>query len=162
MVFSREGMGLILSSLIFAGLDYRPFFEKAIRDGNKIDIQPILKFLDSGDGAKRMETVKLLVDIGDKNAINPLLMHLRRETAPEIKEILIKGIGRTGKKKAIHAIVQVLRETGERDLRLETIRLCHSFLRKDDVSALLLDIREKEEDPLILKELDNLLSTRET
>ena len=111
MMFKKDEMGLILGSLIACDKEYGHFFEKAKKDGKGIDIQPILKLIYVGDVGKRTKAVKLLIDIQDKEMINPLLLHLKEEDDSEIKDLIVKGIGLTGKKKAIIAIINTLRET---------------------------------------------------
>ncbi len=99
MVFSKEEMGIALGSLIHHGKDCRALFEKAKRDGRGIDIQPILKLLYSKNEEKRKNAISLLVDIRDKDMINPLLLHLKEENVLEIRDLVIQGIGFTGKRK---------------------------------------------------------------
>ena len=107
-------MGLILGSLIACDKEYGHLFEKAKKDGRGIDIQPILKLISVGDVGKRTKAIKLLIDIQDKDMINPLLLHLKEEDIFEIKDLIVKGIGLTGKKKAIIAIINTLRELGDK------------------------------------------------
>ena len=121
--------------------EYGHFFEKAKKDGKGIDIQPILKLIPFGDVGKRTKAVKLLIDIRDKAMINPLLLHLKEEDVTEIKNLIVKGIGLTGKKKAIIAIINTLRETGDKQLRLEAIEFFHSLF--GDNSRQILMISEK-------------------
>jgi hypothetical protein len=161
MVFSKEGMGIILGSLIFQGEDFRPFFERARHSDRGIDIQPVLKLIYSEDAQKRSDAVRLLVEIQDKNMVNPLLLHLKKENVLEIKDLLIKGIGLTGKKKAVVAILNILKEIGDGQLRLRAIEFFHALFGKNAMN-LLAEIKEKEEDPLILAKIEELLSTTET
>jgi hypothetical protein len=161
MLFSKEGTGLILSGLISAGEEYRSFVEKANSDGSGIDIQPILKSVYSEDVEVRRQAITLLVEIQDKNMINPLLRHLRKENVQDIRDILIKGMGRTGKKKTMIAIVQALREIGNSGLRLKAIEFFCSLFDKG-AKNLLLHIEETEEDPMVLREVRGLLSKMET
>ncbi|MCX5798078.1 MAG: hypothetical protein NTU90_00680, partial [Proteobacteria bacterium] len=160
MVFSKEDMGWILGSLILQSKDYEHFFEKAKRDGKGIDIQPLLKLLYIDDAEKRGRAVQLLIEIQDKNMINPLLLHLRRENVLEIKNLLIQGIGLTGKKRAIVAIMNTLEEIGDKKLRLKAIEFFYSLFGKN-ARQLLTDIREKEKDPIVLMKIDSLLSKPE-
>jgi hypothetical protein len=158
MVFSKEEMGLILGSLVLQSYEYVYFFEKAKRDGKGIDIQHILKLIHVDDAKKRREAIELLVEIQDKNMINPLLLHLKKENVLEIKDLLIKGIELTGKKKAIVAIMNTLKEIGDRQLRLKAIEFFYSLFGKGG-EKLLIDIKETEDDPIILNKIDSLLST---
>lgn len=160
MVFSKEDMGWILGSLILQSKDYEHFFEKAKRDGKGIDIQPLLKLLYIDNAEKRGRAVKLLIEIQDKNMINPLLLHLRRENVLEIKNLLIQGIGLTGKKRAIVAIMNTLEEIGDKKLRLKAIEFFYSLFG-ENARQLLTDIREKEKDPIVLMKIDSLLSKPE-
>ncbi|MBA4416303.1 MAG: hypothetical protein C0392_00105 [Syntrophus sp. (in: bacteria)] len=160
MVFSKEGAGMILGSLIARGEDYKPLFEKAKHDGKGIDIQPILKLVYSEDEQKRSEAIKLLFDIQDKNMVNPLLLHLKKENVREIQDLLIKGISLTGKKRSIVAIMNTLKEIGESQLRLKAIDFFYSLYGSNGKS-LLIELREKEDDPLVLDEIDRLLSNLE-
>jgi hypothetical protein len=162
IVFSKEEMGLILSSLINQSETYINFLEKAKKDGRGIDIQPILKLLYIEDAEKREEAIKLLIEIQDKDMVNPLLSHLKKENVLEIKDLLIKGISLTGKKKTILAIMNALKEINDRQLRLRAIDFFYSLLDVN-LKDILADIREKEEDPAILMKIDSILSEiRET
>lgn len=162
LVFSKEEMGLILASLILQSRGYIHFFEKAKKDEKGIDIQPILKLLYTDDAGKRGEAIKLLIEIQDKDMVNPLLSHLKKEHAIEIKDLLIKGISLTGKKKAILAIMNALKEINDRQLRLRAIDFFYALL-DGNLKDILTDISEKEEDPIILMKIDSILSKiRET
>jgi len=162
LVFSKEEMGLILASLILESTEYIHFLEKAKKDGKGIDIQPILKLLYAVDAGKRGEAVKLLIEIQDKDMINPLLAHLKKEHVIEIKDLMIKGISLTGKKKAILAIMNALKEINDRHLRLRAIDFFYSLL-DGNLKDILTDIREKEEDPVVLIKIDSILAKiRET
>jgi hypothetical protein len=157
MVFSPEGMGWILSSLIFRSKDYRKFFEKAKHDGSGIDVQPILKLVCLDDTEGRGKAIRLLAAIQDKGAINPLLLHLKEEKAPEIKKALISGVGLTRKKRALVAIINTLQDIGDRQLRLNAIDFLHS-LADGRAKEFLVEIREKEKDPIVLMRIDDLLA----
>ena len=157
LVFSMEEMGLILASLVLQSKDYQVFLDKAKRDGKGIDIQPILKLLYIDDLKKRGEAIKLLVEINDKDMVNPLLSHLKNEHALEIKDLLIKGIGTTGKKKAIFAIMNTLKEINDNQLRLKAIDFFYDLLN-GNFKDILIEIREKEEDQIVLRKIDTILS----
>ena len=131
MIFSREGMGRILGSLISMGENYGPFLEKAKRDNGGVDIHPILKFLLSEDAAERKHAVGILLNIGDKKTVNPLLAHLKNEKVAEIRELIIRGVGSTGKKRRIIAVMRTLREIGDTELRLKAIGFFSSLPRKN-------------------------------
>ena len=162
LVFSKEEMGLILASLILESREYIHFFEKAKKDGKGIDIQPILKLLYTDDAGIRGGAIKLLIEIQDKDMINPLLSHLKKEHVIEIKDLLIKGISLTGRKKAILAIMNALKEIDDRQLRLRAIDFFYTLL-DGNLKDILTDISEKEEDPVILMKIDSILSKiRET
>jgi hypothetical protein len=157
VLFKKDEMGLILGSLIACGKEYECFYEKAKKDGKSIDIQPILKLIYARDVDKRTKAIELLIDIQDKDMINPLLLCLKEEDVPEIRDLVVKGIGLTGKKKAIIAMNNTLRELGDKQLRLESIEFIHSLLG-DNSRQILIDIRETEEDESIVKAIDQLLS----
>ncbi len=157
LVFSKEEMGLMLASLINQSRSYAAFFDKANNDGRGIDIQPLLKMLYMDDPEKRGEAIKLLIDIQDKDMVNPLLFHLKNEHVLEIKDLLIKGIGLTGKKKAIFAIMNTLKEINDSQLRLRAIDFFYTLLN-GNLKDILIDIREKEEDPAVLLKIDSILS----
>ena len=157
MIFKKDEMGLILGSLIVCDKEYGYFFEKAKKDGKGVDIQPILKLIYARDVDTRTKAIKLLIDIQDKAMINPLLLHLKEEDVFEIKDLVVKGIELTGKKKAIIAIMNTLRELGDKQLRLEAIEFFHSLFG-DNSRQMLIDIRETEEDQSIVKRIDQLLS----
>ncbi|HBA53123.1 MAG TPA: hypothetical protein DCZ04_01330, partial [Syntrophorhabdus aromaticivorans] len=103
------------------------------------------------------EAVKLLVESRDKRMVNPLLQHLRQEDVPEIKKLLIKGIGLVGKKGAFLAIINTLREIGDRQLQLKAIDFFYS-MSDGKAEEFLVDIREYEKDPIVLTKIDSLLS----
>jgi hypothetical protein len=157
MIFKKDEMGLILGSLITYGKEHSLFFEKAKKDGRGVDIQPILKMIYDRNIDKRTKAIKLLIDIQDKDMINPLLLHLKEEDVFEIRDLIVKGIGLTGKKKAIIAIINTLRELDDKQLRLETVEYFHSLFG-DNSHQILIDIRETEEDQSIVKRIDQLLS----
>jgi len=157
MIFTKEEMGLVLGSIVDLLNDPSHFFEKAKRDGKGIDVQPVLKFLYSDDIEKRKKAIALLVDIQDRNMINPLLHHLRQENVLEIRDLVIKGIGLTGKKKAMIAIMNTLNEIGDTQLRLKAIEFFYSLFG-ENTKQLLTEIRETEEDPVIIKKIDTLLT----
>jgi hypothetical protein len=157
MAFTKEEAGLVLASCIEHQRDYGYFFEKTKKDGKGIDIQPILRLIHIDDVEKRAKAIQLLVDTQDRDMINPLLLHLKKENVLEIKELLVKGIGRTGKKKAIIAIMSALKEPGDKQLRLQSVEFFHSLFG-DNSYELLSDIKEIEEDPSIIRRIDQLLS----
>jgi hypothetical protein len=162
LVFSKEEMGLILSSIILQAKDYEPFFEKAKRDGKGVDIQPILKLLYTKDPDKRSKAISLLIEIQDKDMINPLLEHLKREKVFEIQDLMIRGMGLAGKKRTIFAIMDTLKDIGDRDLKLRAIEFFRSIL-DGNFKSILTEFREIEKDPVILVKIDDLLSKiRET
>ncbi len=157
MVFTKEEMGLVLGSIIDLMGETSHFLEKAKREGKGIDVQPILKFLYSEDIEKRRRAIALLVDIQDRNMINPLLHHLKQENVLEIRDLVIKGIGLTGKKKAMIAIMNTLGEIGDTQLRLKAIEFFY-LIFGENTKQLLMDIRETEEDPVIIRKIDTLLA----
>jgi hypothetical protein len=157
MMFSKDEMGLILGSFIACDREYGHLFEKAKKDGRGIEIQPILKLIRFGDVDKRIKAVRLLISIRDKAMINPLLLHLKEEDVFEIRDLVVKGIELTGKKKAIIAIINTLRERGDNQLRLEAIEFLYTLFGDNSRQALI-DIRETEEDRSIVKRIDQLLS----
>jgi hypothetical protein len=75
----------------------------------------------------------------------------------EIRDLVIKGIGLTGKKKAMIAIMNTLNEIGDTQLRLKAIEFFYSLFG-ENTKQLLTDIRETEEDPAIIKKIDTLLT----
>jgi hypothetical protein len=158
MVFSWKAMGLILGSLIDRGMDYHPFLEKAKSDARGIDIHPILRFLNHDDPAKRTSAVRCLIEIQDKDMINPLLVQLKQEGEREIRNLLIEGIGVAGKKKSYVAIMNILQEIGDSQLRLRAIDLFYS-LADGKAKELLINIRASEKDPLVLSKLDSLIAS---
>lgn len=158
MVFTKEEAGLILGSLLARKKDSEYFFTKAKRDGQEIDIQPILRLLHTDDAVTRTKAVQLLADIGDKEMVNPLLSHLKKEDVPEVKDLIVKAVGRTGKKKAIIAIINILREMSDSTLRLNAVEYFYS-IADGDGRRMLLAIRETEEDLPIIHKIDQLLST---
>ena len=160
MVFSPEGTGWILSSLIFRSKEYESFFEKAKNDGYGIDVQPILKLIYLDDSERRGKAIKLLVEIHDKRVINPLLLHLKEEVTPEIKKTLINGVGLTRKKRAFVAIINTLQDIGDSQLRLNAIDFFYS-LANGKAKEFLIEIREQERDPLVLTRIDKLLAKEE-
>jgi hypothetical protein len=157
MVFSPEGMGWILASLLFRSKDHESFFEKAKNDGNGIDVQPILKLVYLDDPERREKAIKLLIKIQDKRIINPLLLHLKQEETTEIKKTLINGVGLTRKRRALVAIINTLQDIGDRQLRLNAIDFFYS-LADGKAKEFLVEIREQEKDPLVLMRIDNLLA----
>jgi hypothetical protein len=158
VVFSKEEMGLILASLIFHSREYSPFFEKAKKDNQGVDIQQILRLIYLDDPERRRAAVRLLISIDDKNMVNPLLMHLRHEDVREIRDLLIRGIGVTGKKRAIFAILNTLREIGDNDLQLRAIEFFYSLLGRDAV-GLLEEVREREGNSSLAANINRLLSS---
>lgn len=157
MVFTKEESGIILASLIMRSLDYLGFLEKATKDGKGIDIQPLLQVLYTDDANKRAEAIRVLTEIKDKDMINPLLIHLRYEKVPEIKDLLIKGICMTKKKRAIIAIVNTLREIGDKQLLIRAIDFFY-YLFDTNAGEILEEIEETEKDPAVLSKIDAILS----
>ncbi len=157
MMFSSEGMGCILASLIFWSKDYRHFYEKAKREKREIDVQPILKLIYLDDPERRGNAIRLLVEIQDKRAINPLLLHLKDEVVPEIKKTLVNGVGLTRKRRAFVAIINALKDIGDQQLRLNAIDFFYS-LADGKATEFLVEIRQHESDPLVLTRIDNLLA----
>lgn len=89
--------------------------------------------------------------------INPLLEHLKKEEVPEIKDLLIQGICITKKKRAILAIVNTLKEIGDKELLLKAIDFFYYLLGANS-RGLLIEIKENEHDPQVLKKLEQILS----
>jgi len=155
MVFSKEGMGRILAGLTALGEDCRAFLEKAKSDNSGIDIQPILKLIRSDDRATRERAIGLLLNVGGKNVVNPLLRHLKDESVPELKDLIVKGMWNTGKRRRIIAVMRALKENGDRDSRLKALEFFHGLSLKT-AQSLLADLVEIEDDPIILQELGKL------
>ena len=161
MVFSKENMGRILAGLTSLGEDCRTFLEKAKHDNSGIDIQPVLRLLRSKDATERGRAIRLLLEVQDKNTVNPLLTHLKNETAPELRDLIVKGMLSTRKKRRIIAVMRTLRDNGDRELRLRAIGLFHTLPPKT-AKNLLADLMEMEDDPVLLEELRRLFSKQET
>jgi hypothetical protein len=89
--------------------------------------------------------------------INPLLEHLKTEKVLEIKDLMIRGMGLAGKKRTIFAIMDTLKEIGDRHLKLQAIDFFYSLFN-GNARSILTEFREIEEDPVILMKIDNLLS----
>lgn len=155
-VMSKEEMGITLASLVARKRDWRALLETANRYERGIDIQPILKFLYSKSEEKRRSAISLLVEIRDKDMINPLLLHLKEEKVLEIKDLVIQGIGLTGKKRAIIAIMNALKEIGDTGLKVRAIEFFESLFGENS-HDILSEIKEIEEDPAITKKIDELL-----
>jgi hypothetical protein len=162
MSFNRGEMGLILASSVYLSAAGDVLLEKAKADSRGVDIERLLKLLDEDDARIRAEAVRLLAEIQDRDMINPLLLHLKRESESGIKDMLVRGIGLTGKKGAMLAIMRTLKEIGDLEARLRAVELFVSLSGKN-AEELLVEIRDKEEDPLVLRKIESLLAqVRET
>jgi len=158
MVFTKKEMGLILASLVSRHKDCDFFLEKARRDDCETDIQPVLRLLHTDDASMRAEAVKVLAGVRSKEAINPLLLHLRNEPDQGIQDLIIKGIAATGKRRAVIAVMSVLTEMGDKALKPRAIELVCSTISGEELRQVLTDIRDIEDDPAIVKQLNQLIS----
>ena len=160
MMFTKKETGLILGSMILHGRDLSLFLDKAEREVRGFDGEPMLPLLAREEAEVRMGALRLLVRARDDALINPLLAHLRKETAPELRDFLVDGLVGAGKRKTVVALMSALAEMGDRGERIKAIDSI-SRLPASNAVNLLLEIANVEKDPEMIDRIDYWLSKLE-
>jgi hypothetical protein len=153
MMFTKKETGLILGSMVLHGKDWALFLEKAEREVRGFDGEPILPLLEREQPEVRMGALRLLVRARDDALINPLLAHLRKETAPELRAFLVEGLVGAGKRKTVVALMGALAEMEDRDERIKAIDSISRLPARNAVN-LLLEIANAEKDPEMIDRID--------
>ena len=155
MMFTKKETGLILGSMVLHGRDWTLFLDKAEREVRGFDGEPMLPLLAHDEAEIRMGVLRLLVRARDDALINPLLAHLRKETAPELRGFLVEGFVGAGKRKTVVALMSALAEMGDRDARIKAIDSISRLPARNAVN-LLLEIANVEKDPEMIDRIDLL------
>jgi hypothetical protein len=160
MLFAKKEMGLILGSMVFHGRDWAAFLDKAEKEARDFDFEPVLPLLAHDEAEIREAALRLLARTRDDGLVNPLLAHLRKETAPELRNFLAEGFVTAGRRRTVVALMRTLAEMGDRDARIKAIDSIYR-LPAGTAHNLLLEIANVEKDPEIIDRIDEWLSKLE-
>jgi DNA-binding transcriptional ArsR family regulator len=160
MMFTREEMGLVLASMVCHGRDWTALLTKAVREVGGFDYEHVLPLLAEDDAERRERALRLLARLKDDGLVNPLLAHLRRETEPELRRLLVEGFVTIGKRRTIVALMNTLTEMAAWDMKLRAIDYVYSLPART-ARELLLEIAEVEKDPEVMDRIDYRLSRLE-
>ncbi|MGD0231181.1 MAG: hypothetical protein ABSC19_12625 [Syntrophorhabdales bacterium] len=157
MMFTKREMGLVLASMVHHGRDWSNLLAKAEREVRGFDSEAVLSLLGRDDALIREGAIRLLAKVKDDALINPLLTHLRRETEPALRALLVKGFIVIGKRRTIVALMNTLTEMGDRHAKMKVIDYI-SRLPARAARAFLFEIADVEKDPEMIDEIDLRLS----
>ncbi len=160
MMFTKKEMGLILGSMVFHRRDWAAFLDRTEKEVRTFDFEPVLPLLARDEAEIREAALRLLARTRDDALVNPLLAHLRRETVPELRSLLVEGFVTAGRRRTVVALMRTLAEMGDRDGRMRAI---DSIYRLPATSAhnLLIEIANVEKDPEMIDRIDYWLSRLE-
>jgi hypothetical protein len=157
MMFTKREMGLILASMVCHGRDWSNLLAKADREVRGFESEPVLSLLSANDPKIREGAITLLSKVRDDALINPLLAHLRRESEPALRALLVKGFVVIGKRRTIVALMNTLTEMGHREAKMRVIDYI-SRLPARSARELLIEIADVEKEPEMIDEIDARLS----
>ncbi len=160
MVFTKKERGLITGSMVSHGRDWAPFLDEAENEFRGLGFEPVLPLLARDDTAIRGAALRLLARARDDALVNPLLAHLRRETAPELRDFLVEGFIATARRKTIVALMSTLIEMADRDARIKVIDSVHRLPART-AHNLLIEIAGVEKDPELIDRIDYWLTKLE-
>jgi hypothetical protein len=160
MMFTKKEMGLILGSMVFHGRDWALFLDKAENEVRGFDFEPVLPLLARDEAEIREAALRLLARARDDALVNPLLAHLRRETAPKLRTFLVEGFVAAGRRRTIVALMRTLAEMADRDARIKAIDTIYRLPART-AHDLLIEIANVEKDPELIDRIDYWLSKLE-
>ncbi len=160
MMFTKKEMGLILGSMVFHGRDWAPLLDEAENEGRGFDFEPVLPLLARDEAEIREAALRLLARTRDDALVNPLLAHLRRETVPELRGLLVEGFVAAGRRRTIVALMRTLAEIADRDARIKVIDAIHRLPART-AANLLIEIANVEKDPELIDRVDYWLGKLE-
>jgi hypothetical protein len=160
MMFTKREMGLILGSMVFYGRDWTLLLDKAENEVRGFDFEPVLPLLARDEAEIRGAALRLLARARDDALVNPLLAHLRRETAPELRGFLVEGFVAAGRRRTIVALMRTLAEMADRDARIKVIDAIYRLPART-AHNLLIEIANVEKDPELIDRIDYWLSKLE-
>jgi hypothetical protein len=160
MKFGKREMGLILASMAYHGREWREFLDKAEKEVQGFDSEFALSLLGHDDARVREATLRLLGRTRDDALINPLLAHLRKESSPELRMLLVESFVASGKRRSIVALMSALTEMADKDAKAHVVdRIYHLPART--ARDLLIGIADVEKDPEMIDRIDYWLSRLE-
>jgi len=160
MKFGKREMGLILASMAYHGREWREFLDKAEKEVQGFDSEFALSLLGHDDARVREATLRLLGRTRDDALINPLLAHLRKESSPELRMLLVESFVASGKRRSIVALMSALTEMADKDAKAHVgDRIYHLPART--ARDLLIGIADVEKDPEMIDRIDYWLSRLE-
>ena len=100
-------------------------------------VEPLLEILqDENSVTLHRECIKVLGEISDKRAVEPLLTVLRNKEI-SLREEAVKALGQIGDQKVVKPLISVLQNEDSSTLRIQTIRALGSIKDKRAVEPLL-------------------------
>ena len=160
MMFTKKELGLILGSMVFHGRDWALLLDKVENEVRGFDFEPVLPLLARDEPVIREAALRLLARARDDALVNPLLAHLRRETAPELRGFLVEGFVAAGRRRTIVALMRTLAEMADRDARIKVIDAIYRLPART-AHNLLIEIANVEKDPELIDRIDYWLSKLE-
>ena len=138
----------------------RLFLDRAENEVRGFDFEPVLPLLARDEAEIREAALRLLARARDDALVNPLLAHLRRETAPELRGLLVEGFVTAGRRRTVVALMRTLAEMADRDARIKAIDAIYRLPART-AHNLLIEIANVEKDPEMIDRIDYWLSRLE-
>ena len=160
MLFSKEERGLVLAGLVAGDGDLGYVLQQA--EGRLQDalVDPLIRLLDSGDKRVRERAVILLSRSRNEKACNSLLALLKKEENQTVRGLIVEGAISSRTRKAILAVMNILSDAGDREMRLRIPDLI-SVLPPKAARELLMELADVEKDPELLDRMDSVLARLE-
>jgi len=95
--------------MVGRGRDCSALLSKAERDVRGFDYEHLLALFAGDDVEKRERALRILARLRDDGLVNPLLTHLRRESEPKLRGLIVEGFVATGKRNNIVALMNTSR-----------------------------------------------------
>ena len=156
MVFTKGEMGLILASMVSLGRDCAALLDKAEQQLGGFDGDCLLSLLSVEDAHIRERAIRVLSRVKDEGIINPILAHLRKESEPALRGLLVDNFVAVGKRRAIVALMKTLAEIGDDAAKARAIDRIYDLPARR-ARELLIRIADVEKDPETLDRIDGLL-----
>jgi hypothetical protein len=157
MMFDGEETGLIIGSMLLLDRDCSAFLEKARKELRSFDTGPTLLLLSRDDPVIRERAIRLLAKAKDETSVNPLIVHLKKETDPQLRRLLVDGFITLGKSRTVVALIKTLTEINDREAKTSAIDQI-ADLPAVRARKLLIEIAAVEKEPEMIDLIDSHLT----
>lgn len=160
MMFGKKELGLILASLVVTDKDWAAMFRASGNGLREFDYRFLLALLIRDDVAVRRRTLDLLSGVRDDTLVNPLLQHLRNETDPELRDLLVRCFVSVGKRRTAVALMNALSEIGDTALKIKALDYIYALPGRK-ARDILVEIGVAERDAEMIERIDTCLAMLE-